>query len=759
MAKSIGKFAVNIGAVTTGFSKGIKNSSKLSTGFGKNLGGLAIKVAGVAAAFLAFKKGIGAVLAQFDDIDKIAKFSKQTGLATESLVALGHAGELSGVSGETVNKAVQRMTRNLGEAKAGIATARKGFDQLGLSVDDLSGMSPEEQFGAIADKIKAIKDPAQRAAAAYAVFGRSGQDMIPMLEGGSAAMEAARREASDLGLSFSAIDAAKIEDANDAWHRVKSAVTGVVRMFAAHLAPVFTAISDKLVVMAKKVVAGLKSWAPLFGEWTQAMVGMIDAVFSAVMPMFESARSGLGAMGSAISAVTGELGNLGSQAGAVSGSLLAVGDAGRLDAARKGFGELGLSVENLARMSPEDQYAAIAEKINAIKDPAERAAAAQRALGESGLQMMQGTGGGLQSLGSRIVGLIKEWTPVVARFATRAAQLIKSIFVRAVPIIEQVIVKVSEVVSNVVRVVTAWLPVIRQFANVVATTFQMVLDAATQIFEGVSEAIVGPMGSAKDVVLDMMIALEFNIKNFGTIAEVAFLKAHAGVLAFAGGIKHFFVGVLPALFDWFVDNWQGIWRTALDFVLTGFINLGKNIRAVFSSVWEFMKTGNWEVALVPLTEGFKNMIQKLPEIPERQMGTMEQTLREEAVRIEAKLDSDFKVFHDKRRAELLESSKPAELPQPVIESPTLELTAPLEVDLGGDEKSDTKGAAGGTAALQRGSAAAFSAIAKQIRGASEQKRQKKILDAGEASAEHTERTADAVEAMAEALKPVTPVVI
>ena len=76
MAKAIGKFAVNIGANTRGFSKGLKGASGMAGGFSKSIWGMAAKLAGVAAAFMAARGAVKAGGDQFDQIDKIAKFAK-----------------------------------------------------------------------------------------------------------------------------------------------------------------------------------------------------------------------------------------------------------------------------------------------------------------------------------------------------------------------------------------------------------------------------------------------------------------------------------------------------------------------------------------------------------------------------------------------------------------------------------------------------------------------------------------------------------
>ena len=244
MAKTIGKFAVNIGAVTTGFSKGLASAKGATGKFTSGLKGMVGPLLAIGAAVMTVKKSMQMFSKQFEDVDKIAKFSTETGIATQSLVGYQHAAALTGTSTETVDKGLQRFVRRLGEAKMGLGAAVKGFKKMGISSEELNSKTPEQLFADIADHLANISDPAERAAIAYSLFGRQGQEMLNFLSQGSAGLSAASKEADELGMSFSSIDAAKIEEANDAWERVKTGITGVTRTLAIHLAPGFQAMSD-----------------------------------------------------------------------------------------------------------------------------------------------------------------------------------------------------------------------------------------------------------------------------------------------------------------------------------------------------------------------------------------------------------------------------------------------------------------------------------------------------------------------------------
>jgi len=75
-------------------------------------------------------------------MDATGKLSDRLGLTTESLIGLRHAGELAGLGTGEMDKALEKLTRNLGEARQGAGPAADAIAQLGLTTEDLSAMSP-----------------------------------------------------------------------------------------------------------------------------------------------------------------------------------------------------------------------------------------------------------------------------------------------------------------------------------------------------------------------------------------------------------------------------------------------------------------------------------------------------------------------------------------------------------------------------------------------------------------------------------------
>jgi len=174
---------------------------------------------------------------QMEEIDAAAKMADRLNMATEELVAFQHGAELSGVATSSLNKGLEIFSRRLGEVQMGTGEAQRALDLLNLSADDLADLSPDKAIYEVADAINELETQSQKAAAANYLFGRSGQQLLNLFDKGSRGLMAYRDEVDKLGLSFSRIDAAKVEAANDAMTRARRVFTGLQRTATIEIAP------------------------------------------------------------------------------------------------------------------------------------------------------------------------------------------------------------------------------------------------------------------------------------------------------------------------------------------------------------------------------------------------------------------------------------------------------------------------------------------------------------------------------------------
>lgn len=141
--------------------------------------------------------------------------SIRTGIATDALQRLQFAAGLSGSSLEAVSGAVARMQKALVESGEGSEQARQALSQIGLSAGEVFSLAPDKQFEAIAVAISGIADPAQRANAAMDLFGRSGAELLPLLENLGTNAEGVAAQLSAIGGPVSAEAIAKVDTLGD----------------------------------------------------------------------------------------------------------------------------------------------------------------------------------------------------------------------------------------------------------------------------------------------------------------------------------------------------------------------------------------------------------------------------------------------------------------------------------------------------------------------------------------------------------------
>jgi hypothetical protein len=216
----------------------------------KNIAIGAVLVKGAMAAANAFRSASSAVAGYVSSIrqtaDASGKLAARLGMSVEALQGLQMAAQMAGVSDLT--PVLQKMSITLGQAASGAKPAMEALAGIGLSIDDLAGMSPDEQFKAIAAAINAIPDPAARAAAAVRIFGEQGVALLPLM---AQNLEEVQARMERLGAVLSADQTEAIEGMNDALTMVQATFEGIIGQVVGNLAPVVTALAEEILAMVE----------------------------------------------------------------------------------------------------------------------------------------------------------------------------------------------------------------------------------------------------------------------------------------------------------------------------------------------------------------------------------------------------------------------------------------------------------------------------------------------------------------------------
>jgi len=253
--------------------KGLNAASARLKAFGASITALGAKLAGLGVTLaLPF---LGAAKLFADMGSDMLDMSQRTGVAVEALSELRYAAEQSGSGAEDLEKGLRTMSRNIIEAARGSAQARRNLGRLGLTIADLNGLSPDQQFELIADRLSRIQNPANRATIAMEIFGRTGASLLPLLSTGAQGIQELRREANGLGLTMSTEDAQAAEAFGDALSALWRSLKQVAFMVGAALAPTLQAIAQWLT----RVAANSAAWI----DENREVITIIAAVIAGIV--------------------------------------------------------------------------------------------------------------------------------------------------------------------------------------------------------------------------------------------------------------------------------------------------------------------------------------------------------------------------------------------------------------------------------------------------------------------------------------------
>lgn len=186
-------------------------------------------------------------------IDQTAKLSRSLGLSYQQLDQLQIAADLAGASSDTLARAFTRAQVTITQAGKGSKTAQDALKQLGLNVTDLAGRTTDVQFQTLANAIAQIQDPTERAAAAVAIFGRSGAELLPVFSELGNNLDAASRFLERFNGGITDEQARKVEAVNDAFTLVGKSIQQLAGQVLAELSPVLVEAADGFVDFISKI--------------------------------------------------------------------------------------------------------------------------------------------------------------------------------------------------------------------------------------------------------------------------------------------------------------------------------------------------------------------------------------------------------------------------------------------------------------------------------------------------------------------------
>lgn len=253
-------------------------------------------------------KGAKDTAAYTDNIDKM---SQKLGISRKAYQEWDYILSQNGASIDSMKMGMKSLTSSLDTVSQSGSTAGTAFERLGISYDQLQGKSQEEVFEMTITALQGVQDETERAALANKLFGRSGQELAPLLNSGAGSVEELKQKAHELGLVLDdeTIDAGvNMTDALDTMHRafttmgagIASAVMPLITQFADYVSAHMPAITDKI----KGLVEKFNNLSPTLKK----VIALILPITAAISPVLMIVGKMITTVGKLIGTVTKVMG-------------------------------------------------------------------------------------------------------------------------------------------------------------------------------------------------------------------------------------------------------------------------------------------------------------------------------------------------------------------------------------------------------------------------------------------------------------------
>ncbi len=217
--------------------------------------------------------------------------SQRTGATTEKLAELGYAATTVGASSETMQRALQLLSRNMQSVTDDGGPLNQAFKAIGLSAQQVKEMSPEEVLERMAVVFSSTQDGASKTALAMQLLGRNGAELIPLLNKGAAGLDELGERAKQLGLVLSGEASEAALAMAEKMKEVHGAAQGLEMTIGQQLQPTLMAMATAFVDVATDGQT-FKTAGEAIGAVMQSVAFVAGAVFMTLKDMGD----GLGAL-------------------------------------------------------------------------------------------------------------------------------------------------------------------------------------------------------------------------------------------------------------------------------------------------------------------------------------------------------------------------------------------------------------------------------------------------------------------------------
>jgi hypothetical protein len=225
-----------------------------------------------------------------DRVERLGRLANQLGVSFEFVQTLEEAGRRADVSIEQLSGSFARLQNTLAGADEESKKAQAALSRLGVSVQDFGALSEQQRIDLIGERLAAIEDPAERSAAAIALFGRSGVQLLPFFNElggaaediqtfGAALSDTDRTAFAGLGAAFDQVGVALTGLGQSVLLPFVGIVEGVAKAFSG-LINIVTVVAQTIGTVLGPVLDAIGSAFGVFGDAVNGTIGFFRSFFS-----------------------------------------------------------------------------------------------------------------------------------------------------------------------------------------------------------------------------------------------------------------------------------------------------------------------------------------------------------------------------------------------------------------------------------------------------------------------------------------------
>ncbi len=270
-------------------NKAIDDTTKKGEGLGSKLGkGFAAVGKGAAilggAAVAAGTALTGVALKTADTASTINDMSQRLGMSKTEYQEWDYVLKQNGVSIESMSTGMKTLTKNVSEMAAGSGKGAELLGKLGITLEDTKNLSQQEIFKKTVMALQEMPAGFEKARLAQQLFGKQGQEMLPMLNDTKGSVQGLMDKAHEMGMIMSDEAVTAGDNLGDTIDTLKGAAEGLFNQLGTALIPIVQQMATAILALMPTLQPIIDQMMPILANLLQTIAPVLLQLIQTLLP-------------------------------------------------------------------------------------------------------------------------------------------------------------------------------------------------------------------------------------------------------------------------------------------------------------------------------------------------------------------------------------------------------------------------------------------------------------------------------------------